>query len=304
MSAVLGRVLPADPASRAAALSVCLQAVLMVLKLSVGVISGSVAVISDGVDSLEDLIAAAIALASVRYGAKPPDREHPYGHGRAETLAAGIQAMLIGVGGVLILIGSVQRIVDPPDSIDVNVAIVVMLIAAAANLILVQYTGRVGRETGSPAIRSETRHLWTNVVQAGAVSLGLVAVAITGEVAIDGVIAFGLGCYLLWIAGNILWMAVGDVLDTSLPDDELAQIRAVIETESGRPDAFHLLRTRRAGQVRHIDFHMMVPGDMSVQEAHDTADRIEARIEKLWQGTVVTVHAEPEEEPHEHSGAI
>ena len=294
MAAGLSRVLPVDPASRAATLSVLLNAVSMVVKLTAGVVSGSVAVLSDGIDSLEDFIASAIALASVRYGARPPDAGHPYGHGRAETIAATIQALLIGTGGVFILFNAIRRIVDPPESIDTGIAIVVMLTAAAANLALVQYTSRVAKQTGSPAIASEARHLMTNVVQAAAVTLGLVVVLVTGEVALDGVIALVLGCYLLWIAAGIIKTSAGDVMDASLTDAEVVLLGDMIREASGERAGFHDLRTRRTGQVRHIDFHMTFPGEMTVEESHEIVSEVERRIAASWPGSVITVHAEPD----------
>jgi cation diffusion facilitator family transporter len=294
VASIVARVLPTDPASRAATLSVILNAISMVLKLSVGVISGSVAVLSDGIDSLEDFVASGIALASVRYGAKPPDAGHPYGHGGAETIAATIQAMLIGVGGVFILYNSVRRILDPPESIDTGIGIVVMLIAATANFALVQYTSRVARQTNSPAIASEARHLMTNVVQAGAVTVGLVIVLVTDEVVFDGVIAFALGCYLLWIAAGILKSSIGDVLDSSLEPAEVAALQQTIREIAGPSSDYHELRTRRTGQVRHVDFHMTFPNSTTVEQAHAHIEEVQRRIEVLWPGSVVTVHADPE----------
>jgi cation diffusion facilitator family transporter len=285
------RLLPADPASRAASLSVYMNVALMVLKVSVGIMAGSVAVLSDGIDSGQDLVAATIALISVRIGARPADEGHPYGHGRAETLAATLQAVLIGGGGIFIVIVAVFRLLDPPDSLDYNVGLVAMLIAAAVNVALVQYTSRVARLTNSPAIASEARHLWTNVVQAGAVMLGLTLVAITDEVAFDAIVALALGAYLLWTAGHILLSAVGDVLDKRLTREEIEEIRDAILAEE--VNGYHLLRTRRSGQVRHIDFHITLPGDMTVEDSHDIAIRIEARIEAFWPGSVITIHVEP-----------
>jgi cation diffusion facilitator family transporter len=285
------RLLPADPASRAASFSVYMNVALMVLKVSVGIVVGSVAVLSDGIDSGQDLIAAIIALVSVRYGARPADETHPYGHGRVETMAATIQALLIGGGGIFIVANASYRLVNPPDEIGYDIGILAMLVAAAANVVLVQYTSRVARETNSPAIASEARHLWTNVVQAGAVILGLALVAVTDEVAFDAIVALALGLYLLWIAGHILTSAAGDVLDKRLTHEEIAQIRDAILAEG--VDGYHLLRTRRSGQVRHIDFHITLPGEMTLEDSHAISDRIEARIEALWPGSVVTVHVEP-----------
>jgi cation diffusion facilitator family transporter len=288
---VAQRLLPADPASRAASLSVYMNVALMVLKVSVGVMVGSVAVLSDGIDSGQDLIAATVALISVRIGARPADDAHPYGHGRVETMAASVQAALIGSGGIFIVASAVYRIIEPPDHIGHNIGLVAMLIAAGVNVVLVQYTSRVARETNSPAIASEARHLWTNVVQAGAVMLGLALVAITDEVAFDAIVALGLGVYLLWIAGHIFASAVGDFLDKRLSHEEIEQIHDAIVAEG--VDGYHQLRTRRAGQVRHIDFHITLPGDMTVDTSHALTDRIEARIEALWPGSIVTVHVEP-----------
>jgi cation diffusion facilitator family transporter len=139
-----------------------MNVVLMVLKVGVGLVAGSVAVLSDGIDSGQDLVAALIALVSLRYGARPADEGHPYGHGRAETVAAAIQAVLIGGGGIFIVASSVYRLAEPPDEVSYDLGIVAMLIAAGVNIALVRYTSRVARETNSPAIASETRHLWTN----------------------------------------------------------------------------------------------------------------------------------------------
>lgn len=285
--------LPADLASRAALYSVLLSAVLMVLKISVGLISGSAAVLSDGIDSLEDIMAASIVLVGVRYGARPADAGHPFGHGRAETIAATLQSLFIASGGLIILYTAAGRFTNPPESIDTTLAIGVMLGAAFANLALVRYTSSVAKRTGSPAIASEARHLWTNVVQAVAVVAALVLVAVTGEVIFDGLIAVFLGLYLLYTASRILWGAAADVLDSSLGEEEIALIDEAIRAEGDRVESFHQLRTRRSGQVRHIDFHLVLPGDMTVTEAHEIMDRIEDRIRRHWPESLISVHGEP-----------
>lgn len=295
MTAAVRRLVPADLASRAAALSLVSNVGLMVLKISVGVITGSVAVLSDGIDSAQDVIASAIAFASVRIGARPPDLAHPYGHGRAETLAAGAQALLIGGGGVFIVARSVMRLIDPPDEIGTDLGLIAMVVAALANFVVVQYVGRVARLTGSPAIASDARHLWTNIVQAGAVLAGLALVAATDEVAFDSLVALALGAYLLWTAASILISAMGDVLDVSLTDDDLAFVTECILVEGDAIAGFHRLRTRRTGQNRHIDFHLILPPEMTVAAAHEIAERIEERIRARWPSAVIVIHTEPED---------
>ena len=293
MSAVLRQLIPSDLAARAALLSLLSNLAMMVLKLSVGLITGSVAVFSDGIDSAQDVVAASIALASVRFGARPPDLSHPYGHGRAETVAAGTQSLLIAGGGALILYRAVDRLVSPPDSIGTSLGLVAMVIAAAVNFLVVQYAGRVARVTGSPAIASDVRHLWTNIVQAGAVLLGLALVAATGEVAFDAIVALALGLYLAWTAASILRFAVGDVLDTSLTEEEVRFVEEAILAERDEIAGYHRLRTRRSGQSRHVDFHLILPPTLTVAEAHVITDRIEQRIRARWPEAVITIHSEP-----------
>jgi cation diffusion facilitator family transporter len=285
--------IPSDLASRAAILSLTANLVLMFVKIAAGLITSSVAVLSDGIDSAQDVIASAIAFVSVRVGAAPADRAHPYGHGRAETVAASMQALLIAGGGVFILFSSVSRLIDPPEEIGTTLGLSVMLAAAIVNYGVARYAGRIAEITHSPAIASDARHLMTNIVQAGAVFLGLGLVALTGEVAFDTVVAFLLGLYLLWTAGTILWSAGGDIMDASLTEDEVLVVEEAIRAEGAAIGGFHGLRTRRSGQARDIDFHLDLPAGMSIADAHHIVDRIEARVKDRWPRAVVTIHIDP-----------
>jgi cation diffusion facilitator family transporter len=269
----------------------------MVLKIGAGLVTGSVAVLSDGIDSAQDVIASAIAFFSVRIGRTPADLTHPYGHGRIETMAATVQALLIGGGGVFIVWQAVRRLMDPPSDIDAGVGVVVMLVAALVNFLVLQYVSMVARRTGSPAIASDARHLWTNIVQAGAVGVGVALVALTDEVIFDSLVALALGFYLIAIGGRILWSSAGDVMDASLTSAEVEFVQAAIRAEGDAIGGYHALRTRRSGQSRHVDFHLILPPAMSVAEAHAIADRIEARIQSEWPDAVITIHTEPVPEP-------
>jgi cation diffusion facilitator family transporter len=292
MSAAARRLIPSDLASRAALLSLGASAGLMLFKLTAGLLTGSIAVLSDGVDSAQDVLAAAIALVSVQVGKRPPDTGHPYGHGRAETLAAGAQGLLILAGGAFIIVSAVRRLLDPPASIEAGPALLVMLLAAAVNLGVNRYATGVARATNSPAISSDARHLWTNVVQAGAILLGLALVLLTGETIFDAAVALLLGLYLLYAAGAILWAVAGDVLDRSLAPEDVRFIQDAIRSEPG-VTGFHRLRTRRSGQVPHIDCHLILPPSLSLIESHDIAHRVEARIKQRWPAAAVTIHTEP-----------
>ncbi len=295
MTRLRGRLIPEDLASRAAGLSLFANFGLMVLKLVVGVLTGSVAVLSDGVDSFQDMIAAGIAFVSVRFGRRPADLGHPYGHGRAETLAAGIQALLISGGAAFIVYSGVHRLIHPHHSIQTVPALITMALTAVINFGISRYSAHVAKVTRSPAIASDARHLMTNVVQAIAILAGLALVEITGRVVFDALLALALAMYLFWIAGSILWTTAGDILDVSLSRAEIDLIEQAIEAEDSGIVGYHRLRTRRAGQVPHIDFHLLVRRDMSVADSHVVADRIEARIRQQWPAAEIMIHVEPDD---------
>ncbi|HEY7269134.1 MAG TPA: cation diffusion facilitator family transporter [Dehalococcoidia bacterium] len=295
MSAGARSLIPADLASRAALLSFTANLGLMVLKLTAGILTGSVAVLSDGVDSGQDVFASAIAFGSVRFAMRPPDLAHQYGHGRAETLAAMFQSFLIFAGGVYIAFRGIERLLNPPDHIGAGAGLVTMAVTASVNVLVVRYVGKVARQTNSPAIESDARHLWTNVVQAAAIFIGLGLVLITGNVAIDGAIALMLAVYLFWTAARILWDSLHDILDVSLDDDDVEFIQGVIMRHRDDICGFHRLRTRRSGQRPFIDVHLIQPKDMTVSQASAVVDSIEGEIWGRWPGAIVTIQTEPDD---------
>lgn len=290
-------ILPVDLASRAAALSLVANFCLMIIKIAVGLITGSIAVLSDGIDSAQDMLAAGIVLASVRIGRRPADAEHPFGHGRAETIAAALQAVMIGAGATYIAFSAVNRLANPPNEIGTDLGLATMLLAALVNLAVVRYVSNAARITRSPAIESDARHLWTNVVQAVAVFTGLALVALTGEKAFDAILGLSLALYLFWTSGRILSSAINDVLDASLSAEEVEFVEAAILSQGDAIDGFHQLRTRRSGQNPHIDFHLILPPAATIISAHSIAERIENQIRTRWPNAEIVIHEEPSEGP-------
>lgn len=284
-----------DLASRAAALSLLANFCLMIIKIAVGVITGSIAVLSDGIDSAQDMLAAAIVLASVRIGGRPADAGHPFGHERAETIAAAVQAVMIGAGATYIALSAVDRLANSPEEIGTDLGLVTMLFAALVNLAVVRYVSNVARITRSPAIESDARHLWTNVVQAVAVFIGLALVALTGEKAFDAILALSLALYLFWTSAKILLSAASDVLDASLSAEEVRFVEEAIRSQSESITGFHQLRTRRSGQNPHIDFHLLLPSSTTISTAHSVTERIEDIIRTRWPNAEIVIHEEPSE---------
>lgn len=285
-----------DLASRAAALSFTSNFTLMAMKLAVGVLTGSIAVLSDAIDSAQDSVASIFVFASVRLASQPADEEHPYGHGKAESIAAAAQALLIAGGAGYIIYAAVQRLIERDAHIDTSPGLIALAVTAVVNVGVVMYVSRAARVTGSVALKADTRHLWTNVAQAGAVILALGLVALTGNTVFDPIFALGLATYLLWTASQVFSGALTEIMDVRLPPEEEAIIeRCIDEYRGSGVRAHHGLRTRKAGRQRYVEFHLLVDPQQSVAGAHELCDRLSAAISARLPGTVATIHFEPDE---------
>jgi divalent metal cation (Fe/Co/Zn/Cd) transporter len=270
-----------DLATRAAALSFVSNLVLMVLKISVGVLTGSIAVLSDGIDSAQDAVASTFAFVSIRLAIQPADEEHPYGHGKAESIAAAGQALLITGGAGFIVFQGVRRLIDRDVDIDTGPGLVALAVTAAVNVAVVLYVGRAARLTRSVALR--------------AVALALVAV--TGHTVFDPIVALALAAYLLWTAGQVFLAALGEIMDVRLPPEEERLVEQCLrEQHDGGLRGYHGLRTRKAGRQRYIEVHLELDPARTVAEAHELCERVERAICACLPGAVVTIHFEPAEQ--------
>jgi len=282
-------------AVRAAALSLTVTLGLLILKLTIGLVSGSIAVLSDALDSGQDLLAAAAALFTVRVAARPADWEHPYGHGKAEGLSATVSAGVVGLGGGFIVYQAVQRIIEGSDTIDVNLGLVAMVTSAVLNTVVSVYMRVVASNEGSLALSAEARHLQTNVVQAAMVIIGLLLVRFTGAEVFDPVVALALAGYMWLMAFWMIRGSLGEIMDVRLPEEDERQINQSIFAHQPEVRGFHDLRTRRSGRQRYIELHLLVNPARTIQEVHDLCDQIEADIEKRLPGAIVTIHPEPDD---------
>ncbi len=283
---------------RIAAISLLVTACLLGFKLVLGLISNSIAVISDAVDSGTDLTAASAALISVRYALQPADKAHPYGHGKAEAVSAGVAATIVGLGGGFVVFQALRRLFGEQPDIDVGVGLAAEFVSASANLVLVFFMRREARRSRSMALEAESTHLQTNVVQAVTIILGLSLVGATGEEVFDPIVALGLAAYMGWTALGLVRTALADILDESLPADETAVIYEVLVAHRGEVRGFHRLRTRKSGATRHVDMHLLFDPDRTVAETHHVSDSIEHEIEARLPGSVVVIHAEPDDGRH------
>ena len=284
-----------DIALRAAILSLASNAVLMALKVSLGLAFGSIALLGDGVDSGEDLLASALAFFSVRLAMQPADEEHPYGHGKTESLAAISQAGLIAGGAVFIAVAAMRRAVMHGGDIVVVPSLIGAGIAAGMNVGVAAYARRAARISGSVAIASDARHLMTNVVQALAVGLGLVLVGVTGRQIFDPMVAMVLAAYLFWTAGGIVRTALNELIDSALPEETLRIIEDCLTHEEHGMLGYHELRTRKSGREIYIDVHVLVAPTLTVSEAHLLVEHFERDMRGRVPGAVVSIHIDPDE---------
>jgi cation diffusion facilitator family transporter len=280
---------------RIAAIGLVVTAFLLILKLVLGLISGSIAVLSDAVDSGTDLVGGLAALVSVQYSRQPADEQHPYGHGKIEAVSASVAATIIGVGGGLITFQAVRRLIEGSPSIDVGVGLIAMVIAAVANIVVSIFMSREARRHRSMALTAEATHLRTNVVQAGAIITGLLLVLITDEEVFDPITALALAGYMAWAAFGLVKVALNEILDRALPDEEVNLIVDVLRKHRDEIRGYHRLRTRRSGSAREVDMHLQFDSSRTVTDVHTTSDHIADDIHARLPGSVVVIHVEPED---------
>jgi cation diffusion facilitator family transporter len=281
--------------SGAAGLSIASNALLIALKLAAGAITGSIAIITEAVHSMIDLVASVVAFFSVRKADEPADAEHPYGHEKVENLAAAIEGMLILVGAGIIIYEATHQLVQGAEVDRLGVGIAVMAFSVFANLGVSTVLSRQAKAHESQALEGDAAHLRTDAMTSAGVLFGLALVQVTGNAAFDPITALVVAVAIVWAGFRILRRSSGVLVDEVLPSVEMDRIEEAIAT--ARTDdvaGYHKLRARRAGNRRHIDFHVQYRSGTSLERAHDLAHQMRASIEAEIPHAEVLIHAEPE----------
>jgi cation diffusion facilitator family transporter len=277
---------------------------LVVIKVVVGWLTGSISILAQAADSLLDLFAAIITFSAIRIAAKPADAEHPYGHGKVEDIAGAGQGILILIAGGLIIYVAIGRIIEGSSIELAEAGIAVMAVSIVISLFLSRHLLRVARRTNSVALEANARNIATDVYSASAVLVGLATVQLTGLSIIDSAIAIGVAIYILKVAVDTIRKPMSGLLDEKLPPSQEAVIEDSIRKHSGEVSGFHALRTRRAGSQSYIDLHLVMAGDISLERAHQICDKIENEIETRLHEASVTIHCEPCDDQCEQCSAI
>lgn len=273
--------------------SIGMNVFLSAMKLIVSFITGSTAILSEALHSGSDLITSFIAMFAVRESEKPPDREHPYGHGKFENVGSLLEAIIIFASGVFIFYRSISQIILGSNLGELDLGICVMLVSAVINFFVSSFLIRKGKELESPAIEADGWHSRTDVFTAGGVMLSLIIVKITGIKILDPIIALLVGLVIFWISIRIFLESYGILVDKSLPPEEEAKIKEIIKLHSDQYLEFHKMRTRKKGGERELDLHLVFPISTSLKDAHDLSTHLEEEIRSVFPHMKILIHMEP-----------
>jgi cation diffusion facilitator family transporter len=285
--------------SGAAALSIASNSALIAIKLAAGAITGSIAIVTEAIHSLIDLVASVVAFVSVRKADEPADAEHPYGHEKVESLAAAIEGMLILVGAGVIVFEATRRLVVGAEVDALGVGIAVMAFSVLANLAVSTVLYRRAKAHDSPALEGDAAHLRADALTSAGVLVGLALVELTGIVAFDSITALLVAAAIVVAGLRILRRSSGVLVDETLPGPEMDRIEAAIAAaRTPEVAGYHKLRARRAGRRRYIDLHVQYRSGTSLERAHELAHAMRASIEADVRGAEVLIHVEPETSFH------
>jgi cation diffusion facilitator family transporter len=277
----------------AAGLAVLFNILLILLKVVVGVISGSVSIIAQAIDSFLDLFASLFNFFSLRFAAKPADKEHPFGHGKMESISGVAQAVLIFAAASFVLYQAINRIMSGAEIEYVTAGIGVMAACIVIDVFLSRHLLSVARKTDSVSLEAYARNITTDIFTMSGVLLGLVLVQGTGYNVIDPIIAIGVSMLIVKTAYGVLKRSFPHLIDVKLPEDEERVIQSCMKEHLGEIAGFHQLRTRKSGSERYIELHVVMPADASVESSHTLCDQLEQEIMAKLHNADVTIHVEP-----------
>ncbi len=277
----------------AALYSVASNSLLIIMKFIVGSITGSISIISEAIHSMIDLLASLIAFISVSFSSYPADYNHPYGHGKVENISGAVEALLIFFAAGYIIFESVFKILNGVELESIEYGIYVMIISVIVNIFVSRYLSKVAHKTSSIALEADAAHLSTDVYTSLGVFAGLIVVKLTGLNFLDPIVAMVVALFIIRTAYHLTIKSLHDLLDHTIPEEEEFKIKNILEEHQDRFVSYHKLRSRKSGNERYIDLHLVMPNQISVADAHEFCSHLEKDIENIFPKSVVTIHVEP-----------
>jgi cation diffusion facilitator family transporter len=289
--------------TRIAAGSLAVGVAVLALKGFAAYTTGSLALFSDALESVVNVVTAVVALVAVRLSARPADAALPYGYHKAEYFSAVIIGIFIAVAALVIFWRAYEGFMAPvgfeADPLGLGVSVAASAINAGWALVL----QRIGRREKSPALVADGKHLMTDVISTAGVLAGVLLAVATGWMQLDAILAALVGVTILWSGWQLIRQSVIGLMDVAVEPRTLSRIREIISTEAKGAIEAHDIRTRQAGRMMFIEFHLVVPGAMSVEAAHAICDHIEAQLREAVDNAQITIHVEPEAKA-KHSGIV
>lgn len=290
--------MPPKPLARFAWLSVFAAILTLGLKAGAFLLTGSVGLLSDALESMVNLAAALVALVALRIAARPPDEEHQYGHNKVEYFSSGFEGALILFAAAGIIGTSIHRLFNLQTINQVGIGTIVSVGASLVNLFVAQILLRAGRRYNSITLEANSRHLMTDARTSAGVVIGVGAVAFSGWTWLDPAIALLVAVNILWSGFHLVQRSLLGLMDTSLPEDEHLKVTSILKQYQQQEGiAWHALRTRSSGQRRFVSVHLLVPDAWTVQEAHNLSERFEEHVREALPTVTVFTHTEPLDDP-------
>jgi cation diffusion facilitator family transporter len=283
--------------------SIFVGALVLAIKTLAWWLTGSIALLSDALESTVNVATAIAALIAIRVAARPADSSHPYGHHKAEFFSAVLEGVMIIIAALVILREAYHGFLNP---VALDLPIEGLLINGAATMINALWAWVLisrGRLNRSPALVADGKHLLTDVVTSAGVALGVLMALVTGWWVLDPIMAAIVAVNILWSGSKVVRESLSGLMDEAVSQETLDTVREIIATQAGGAVEAHDLRTRHAGQATFIDFHLVVPGETTVFDAHEICDRVEAALKEAVEGARITIHVEPEHK-QKHSGIV
>ncbi|MFL0195722.1 cation diffusion facilitator family transporter [Clostridium sp. WILCCON 0269] len=282
-----------DRRVKIAFLSILSNTTLIIFKIIAGILSGSVSIISEAIHSGMDLIASLVAFLSVRHSVKPADRKHPYGHGKIENISGIVEGLLIFVAAAMIIIEAFKKIFQPVEIAQSTIAIGVMIVSALMNFAVSTKLYKVSQEEDSMALEADALHLKTDIYTSLGVGIGILLIKLTGLLILDSIVAILVALLIIKEAWQLSQNAFNYLIDARLSDEEEAEIEKVIRQHRYQFIDYHKLKTRKSGNMKHIDFHITVDPHLTVKETHDVIGNLKKDMNKKFKNTRVNIHIDP-----------
>jgi cation diffusion facilitator family transporter len=283
---------------RFAWLSIAAAVATITLKSGAYLVTSSVGLLSDALESLVNLAAAIVALSMLRIAARPADENHHYGHDKAEYFSSVFEGGMILLAAIAIGITAVKRFIHPRELIDIEIGVTITVIASLINYIVARILSRAGAKHNSITLKADAQHLMTDVWTSAGVVVGVAATRLTGWQRLDPIVAMVVAANIVRSGFRLVQHSILGLMDTALPANEINIVREILDRyRQNEGIDYHAIRTRMAASRRFVSFHILVPGNWSVQRGHDLLEKIEADLHARLQRLTVTTHLEPIEDP-------